>query len=84
MPVCRRHRLRQSVVQQHAIGQLGEKIVLGQIRHPERHRAGYTDVMENDHRARHLPAPVVNGSRSIFNGSNTTYLYVLPRSVYIC
>src|SRR5256885_8140770 len=34
---------RSSVVQQHAVGQLSEKVVLGQIRHPERHRTGRSE-----------------------------------------
>ena len=49
------NRLGEPVVQQHAVGQVGQKVVLGQIDGPQRHRPHLADVFEYDHRADHLP-----------------------------
>ena len=41
-------RLADPVVQQHAIGQTGQKVVLGRMGHLQRHRPGRAHVAEND------------------------------------
>jgi hypothetical protein len=64
-------RLPQSVVQQHPIGQFGEKVVLCQIRNPERHCARRTDVVKYDHGTNYMPAPVMNGSCRVFDVERT-------------
>ncbi len=58
----------QPVIQEHAVRQPGQKVVLREMGHPERHRARLAHVAENYHGAGDLTAPVVNGGASILNG----------------
>jgi hypothetical protein len=56
-------RLANPVVEEHAIGQTGQKVVLGRMGHLQRHRPGRADVAENDYRSARLPFTVVDGGR---------------------
>src|SRR6202011_5012189 len=59
-------RLANPVVQQHSIGQVGQKIVFRQVGHLLRHRAGSAHVTENNDGSGGLPFTVVDGSDTIF------------------
>ena len=48
--------MRQAVVQQHAVGQVGQVIVLGQVRHLHRHGTQFADVAEHHDAADDVPA----------------------------
>ena len=61
------NRLGEPVVEQHAVGQVGQKVVLGQIDGPQRHRPHLAHVLEHDHRADHLPSPIVDRRRGVFD-----------------
>ena len=61
------NRLGEPIAQQHAVGQVGQKVVLGQIDGPQRHRPHFAHVFEHDHRADHLSAAIVDGRRGVFD-----------------
>ena len=69
LPVARRQgdRLADAVVQEHAIGQAGQEIVLGRMGHLQRHRARRAHVAEDDDRAGHLPFAVVDRGDGVFD-----------------
>ena len=58
-----------AVVQQHAVGQTGQKVVLGGMRHLHGHGTGRADVAEDDDRAGGLPFAVVDGCHGVFDGN---------------
>ena len=60
-------RLADSVVQEHPIGQPGQKIVLGRMRHLQRHRAGGAHIAKNDYRPSGLPFAIVNRGDGVFD-----------------
>lgn len=62
-----RNRLSDPVVQQYAIRQIGNSVVLSGVRHFERHSPRSGDIMENDHLAGDVACSVVDRSRGIFN-----------------
>jgi hypothetical protein len=55
-------RLANSIVQQHSIGQPGQKIVLSRMNDLQRHGAGSTHVSKHDDRADGLPFAVMDRS----------------------
>ena len=62
------NRLGEPVVQQHAVGQIGQEVVLRQVDGLQGHRPRLAHVLEHDHRADHLPAPVVDRGGGVFDG----------------
>ena len=60
-------RLADPVVQQHPIGQPGQKVVLGRMGDLQRHRPGDAHVAKNDDRSGGLPFAVVNGGDGVFD-----------------
>ena len=60
-------RLADPVVQEHSIGQAGQKVVLGRMGHLQRHRPGRAHVAENDDRSGSLPFTVVDGGDGVFD-----------------
>ena len=61
-------RLGQPVVQQHAVRQIGQEVVLRQMDGLQRQRARHAHVVEHDDGADHLPAAIVNGRGGVFDG----------------
>jgi hypothetical protein len=61
------NRLGEPVVQQHAVGQVGQKVVLRQMDRLERKRARGADVMEHDDGADDLSGPIVDRRCGIFD-----------------
>ncbi len=64
----RRNRLGQPVVQQRSVRQVGEHVVLRQMRQSQRHRPLCTHVVEHDHCTGRLPFSIVDRGRGICDG----------------
>ena len=62
------NRLGEPVVQQHAVRQIGQKVVLRQVDGLERDRPRGAHIMEHHDGADHLPAPIVDGGGGVFDG----------------
>src|SRR5271166_5080208 len=67
VPLSGADRLVNPVVQQHAIGQTSQEVVLRRMSDLQRHGPGLADVAENDYRARSVPFSVVDGSDGVFD-----------------
>ena len=69
LAVARRQgdRLADAVVQQHAVGQAGQEVVLGRMGHLQRHRPGRADIAKHDHRADDLPCAIVDWRHRILD-----------------
>jgi len=63
-----RYRLGQPVVEERSVRQVGEHVVLGQMRKLEGHRPFHAHVVEHDHRTGSLPCSVVDGGRGVCDG----------------
>jgi len=61
------NRLNKPFIQQRAIGQIGEKVVLGQMGHFFRQFPRGGDIVENQHCAGDFAVPVVNGGGRVFD-----------------
>ena len=62
------YRLRTAFRQQHPIRQTGEKVVLRQMRHAQRHGARFADIVEHQHGADDAAFPVVDRRGGILDG----------------
>ena len=62
------NRLSDPVVEQQAIGQIRDNIVLRGVRHLDRHGPCRAHIMENNHRSDDAACPVVDRRGGIFNG----------------
>ncbi|HYE40858.1 MAG TPA: hypothetical protein VEB23_13055, partial [Ramlibacter sp.] len=51
--------VRQQFEQQRPVGQAGEVVMPGQVRHPHLHRARLAHILEHHDAAHHLAGPVV-------------------------
>ena len=67
LPASQGNRLIDPVVEQQAIGQIRNKIVLRGIRHLVRHGPRRAHIMENDHRSDDAACSVMDGGSGIFN-----------------
>lgn len=67
VPLGAPDRLGDPFCQQQPIGQAGEHIVLGQMRHLQRQSPRFADVVEHEHRAGDLAVPVVDGRGGILD-----------------
>src|ERR1700674_3979154 len=65
-------RLIHAVVEEHAIGQAGQKVMLSGVSHLQRHGAGGTYVAEDDYCSGGFSFAVVDGGNRIFNGNFKT------------
>lgn len=63
-----RNRLGKPVGQQHAVGQVGQEVVLRQVDGLLRHRPRLVHVFEHDHRAEYVPALIVDRRGRILDG----------------
>ena len=70
--MSRSHRLRKPIIQQQAVGQVGQVVMMRQVRHPLRHRARLGDIVKNHHGAGHLASAIVNGRSGILYGGFNT------------
>src|SRR3981081_4413479 len=57
------NRLVNAVVEEHSIGQTGQKVVVGRMGHLHRHRPGCAHVAENDYRSVSMPFTVPDTAR---------------------
>ena len=55
------------VVQQHSIGQARQKVMLGGVGHPQRHRPADAPVAEDDDCSGRVPGPIVDGGDGVFD-----------------
>src|SRR5579872_5887094 len=67
MPRSQSDRLVYTVVQEHAIGQAGQKVVLGRMGHLLGHGASSAHVAKDDDGPRSFPLMVMDGSDGIFD-----------------
>ena len=67
-PLRQADRLSQPVAEQDPVGQFGEAVVLGQVRHSERLRPRRAHIVKDHDGARDLAAPVVDGCGRILDG----------------
>ena len=66
-PLGHGNRLADPVVEQHPVGQVGEKVMLGQIGHFQGRGLGIGNVVKDDDRTTELTIGIVNGRRGVFN-----------------
>ncbi len=64
----RRNRLGQPVVEERSVRQVGEHVVLRQMRKLEGHRPFHTHIVEHDHGTGNLSSSIVDGGRGICDG----------------
>ena len=71
LPVALRQRngLRQPVIEQEAIREPGQRIVLRQMSHLPRGLACGADIAKHNHRADESSCPIANGRRRILDGA---------------
>src|SRR5471032_503213 len=72
--VRERYRLVDPVVQQHAIGQTGQKVMLGQMGHLQRHSPSGAHVAKNSYRPGSPPFTVVDRRGAPFDPSFTSVM----------
>src|SRR5216684_6969909 len=66
------NRLRDPVVEEHAIGQIRQHIVLGRVGHLVRHGSRRAHIVEDDYRPYNAAYAVVDRGGGIFNGGFKT------------
>ena len=80
-----RNRAGDPVAEQHAVRQVGQKIVLGEVSHFLRDRARCADIVENNHGARDFSAAVMDRGGGIFDGGFgpvAPYQYAVRRQAH--
>ena len=77
-------RLAEPVVQEHAIGQTGQVVMLGRMGDLQRHRPGRAHVAEDDHGSGRMPLAVMHGGYGVLDRdfmSVTAHEYAVRRQV---
>ena len=68
VPLRRQQRLREQVVQQQSVRQIGQAVVLGEIGQPMGERPGRADIVEDHHGPHDGAASIMNRCRGILDG----------------